>query len=115
MTADDRNALPPQDEKAFRQRLRRYPRQQRRLQELGHLIPSLDGIGEELAQAKDLCDDLRMKLALARTEADRLAEAYATRHALCYEERQILLDLELTQNLYRQHSPDYSKGEGLDS
>ena len=97
----------------FRRVMKADPGSRRRLQELALEIPETDGVGARLDEAKSKCDELRMDLAIARHLADELAQIYAERHRLHREETDILRRLGLTENLFRVHDPDFSKGEGL--
>lgn len=78
----------------------------RRLQELAQEIPSSDGIGSDLDEALQACHSLRMALAEARERSRVSGEKYAERLRLLQEERDLLSDLGLTENLYREHEDD---------
>lgn len=87
------------------------PREMRRLQELGELIPQSDGVGERLAQAREHEDTTREAWLSAMDIVEVLQGAYEARLSLMREERQILRALHLPENLFRVHNPDPSRGE----
>lgn len=111
---DDRNALVPQNPVYFMDVTESDIRLRARLTELAILIPQSDAVGAELNDAWHTEHNLRAQLDIAVDTSRRLAEKYQLRLALMEEERDLLQDHGLTQNLFRQHKPDYSAGEGLD-
>lgn len=102
---DDHAQLLPQDPQTFAAILDSRPGDRRRLQELGDQIPSLDGCGEDLRQAKAAVESALAVLHAAQREAQAAAVSYALRAKLLTEERQTLERLGLTCNLYRRHKP----------
>lgn len=104
---DDRNALPPQDPGAFKRvlSLHRHRPQRKRLQELAALIPPTDGVGRDLDMQLELIHKIRGDLALARKRGGELGHTYAERTRFMQEERELLSELGLTDNLYRKHDP----------